>query len=242
MITSTITSKTENEESIVFDEIKSRNFKDLEILKKLYPEIKNSIELYVINAIEPEIANGPWICGGAALQWYLGKECKTDIDVWCRNKRQEKKVESNLITLGFRLVFKTDNALTFRAEFNFKNFDPLTSLTLNKTSKTITVQLIKTNNLIKPNNPKSSKEIFKNFDFTICQIATDGTIYIVGENTYKDIKEKKLRLIEYKPKTFLKRYIKYVIYGYTPEPETIIVGFEKHKLNTKFKLNHDYDF
>lgn len=200
------------------------------ILEKYFPEVKNRAELRVLDAIAPELTNGPWIAGGAPLQWYLGKECETDIDVWCRNKKQEDKVSHGLQTLGFRELARTDNALTLRHDIKYECDNKATKF------KTITVQLIKRM------YPESAKEIIEDFDFTVCQLVTDGVTYVAGRHTYKDIKTRRLRLVDYKPKTFLKRYIKYVTYGYKPDPDLIIDAFEQHKLTTKFKVDHEYDF
>jgi len=197
-------------------------------LKNYFPETKNPAELRVLDAIAPEMTNGPWIAGGAALQWYLGGECETDIDIWCRNKKQEKKVHGRLQNIGFLVIVNSDNAITLRHDVAFKNGS--------SNFKKVTVQLIK------QTYPNSAKEIIDDFDFTVCQLVTDGNTYIAGRHTYKDIKTRRLRLVEYKPKTFLKRYIKYVAYGYKPDANLIIDAFEQHKLTLKFPSSDEYNF
>ena len=47
--------------------IKSKT--SLSTVRNFFPRVKFDIELRVVEAIRPEIANGAWIAGGAALNW-----------------------------------------------------------------------------------------------------------------------------------------------------------------------------
>jgi len=214
---------------------------DYSLLQKYYPEVKEKMHLLALDAIRPEMTNGPWIGGGAALQWYLNKSCKTDIDVWCRTEKQEEKIIQRLTSRGFYETWKSDNAITYRGNIPYEN----------KTHDSSSVKDISdilpdkiTIQLIKRTYPQSPKEIIDDFDFTACQLVTDGVTYIAGKNTYKDIKAKKLRLVQYFPKTFLKRYVKYVAYGFTPDPDLINDIFEQHGNNVdmEFNVEGEYDF
>ena len=214
-------------------------------LQKWFPEIKNPYHLKVLNAICPEMTNGPWIGGGAALSWYLNKDLKTDIDVWCRGEIQAETVKHALQKLGLKKHFETDNAITFKGDIHEKEENKLWPPNTVRTThngkinkQAITVQIIKRF------WPKCAKEIIDDFDITVCKLVTDGVTYIAGRNTYRDIKEKRLHFVKYYPNTFLKRYTKYVSYGFKPEPDTINQAFAEHghKLNTEYESENEYDF
>jgi hypothetical protein len=162
-----------------------------------------------INIINPDIDNGPWIAGGACLKWIqnqpVGKY--SDIDVFCKNEQQAKKLIDFITNdLGLknhsgdvRQLFKTDNATTFIIEANSNHWK---------------LQIITCNYF------NSIQEVIDCFDITVCQVATTGNEWVLGERTAKDINQRNLRFTKI-TNAAPKRLIKYWTYGYTPEPGTI---------------------
>lgn len=166
--------------------------------------IDDTIPVFVI---EPDINNGPWIAGGAPLQWYQNKSVKQgDIDVFCRNKKQADDVIKRVLAHSSRgagsATFQTDNATTI--EFG----DPIEKMDSWK------IQVITCKYF------NSIEEVIKSFDITVCQVATCGYEWIVGPQTVKDINQKSLRFNRYTPDS-VKRLTKYWCYGYTPVNGTL---------------------
>jgi hypothetical protein len=60
------------------------------------------------------------------------------------------------------------------------------------------------------------QEIIDNFDVTVCQLATDGRQWVLGDYTARDIREKNLRMRIPLQADAVKRLTKYWIYGYRP--------------------------
>ena len=162
-----------------------------------------------VNIINPNFGKGPWIAGGACLKWLqnqpVGKH--SDIDVFCKNEQQAKKL-INFITndLGLknhkgyiRELFKTNNATTFSIEANSNHWK---------------LQIITCKYF------DSIKEVIDNFDITVCQVATTGNQWVLGEKTAKDINQRNLRFNKITAAS-PKRLIKYWSYGYNPVPGTI---------------------
>jgi hypothetical protein len=184
-----------------------KKFELPKVLSK-YPTVHPNDQLPV-NIINPDIDKGPWIAGGACLKWFQGMPVGkySDIDVFCKNESQANRLIdfiSNDLGLknhsGHALpLFKTDNATTFSIEANFNHWK---------------LQIITCNYF------NSIQEVIDRFDITVCQVATAGNEWILGEKTAKDINQRILRFNKI-TNASPKRLIKYWTYGYTPETETI---------------------
>lgn len=155
--------------------------------------IFDKLQLHKFNAV---------IAGGAALSWFQHQPIgNKDIDVWFKTKRDFLNMSEHLIKLEFRKQFDSEYAETFRAASTGVIED-------------YRIQLIKQPYIDSPN------ELFKQFDISVCQIATDNNSWWFGEYFLEDLKNKKLRLINLKPNS-LKRVLKYWSYGFQPDDEII---------------------
>lgn len=181
-----------------------------------------------VNIIEPDLKNGPWIAGGACLRWFQNKPVgkHSDIDVFCKNEKQAEKLIDYIRHIGLsthgngsaHVIIKTDNACTFSINANNKDWK-------------IQVITCKYFNTI--------QEVIDNFDISVCQVATTGNEWILGNNTAKDINSHSLRF-NYISKQSPKRLIKYWTYGFIPIPGTISM-IQQHKDSSwDFICDDDY--
>jgi hypothetical protein len=165
------------------------------------------------------LENGPWIAGGCARRLWFGQEwIKRDVDFFFSNKEDfdnavktvekytSKTTQSKPISdFGDIMIAKsspkihTDNASTY--EINLKEDDNVA----------ITLQLIR------KNWHKDLLSLFENFDFTVCQFATDGKTIVAPSYAENDCNLKILRQVESsKRRLSARRVIKYAIYGFEP--------------------------
>ena len=150
-----------------------------------------------VNLIEPDINKGPWIAGGAALQWYQGKPVGLhDIDVFCRSQEQATALVAKFMSENSKLVFSSENAVTLE----YSTTDNSSSWKI----QIITKEFFKT-----------VKEVVDRFDITVCKIATDGFSWHKGPQMAADLHTRTLRITQLKPDS-IKRYAKYMAYGYRP--------------------------
>lgn len=173
-----------------------------------------------VTIIQPDINDGPWIAGGACLRWIqnrpVGEHC--DIDVFCKNEKQAKKLIKDITETGLKkyngdinIVIKTDNAVTFNVRADNQEWK---------------IQVITCKYF------DNIKDVISHFDITVCQIGTTGNNWVLGERTAKDINNRALRfnhITKYAPK----RLIKYWTYGYNPVPSTI-------EAIQSFGITHDF--
>lgn len=138
---------------------------------------------------------GAVIAGGAALRWHCGLSVEGhDIDIWCPDAAQYKRMLAYLLENNTERTHDTDNATTFKRG-------------------AYKVQLIKT-------CYASVEELLNSFDISVAQVATDGVRWYYGEHTLQDISNRKLRVLK-QHSTILRRLFKYWTYGYTPDDETL---------------------
>jgi hypothetical protein len=135
------------------------------------------------------------IAGGAALRWYTGQSVNNhDVDLWFTSDTDLFRATQHLSSIG-TLRYNTPNAKTYDVEINKSSYS---------------VQLI---NKIYP----SVEEMLDCFDITVCKIATDGYGWWIGNGFSQDLKTKTLRMTHFK-KGSMRRFVKYVNYGFEPEP------------------------
>ena len=156
----------------------------------------------VVNLIDPEITNGPWVAGGAVLNWYNNEPIDySDIDVFFKDQKQFDITFGKLMKNHANMVYNSDNAITLHILVN------------NQTKR---VQLIRKSWF------QDAKDVINKFDFTVCQLVTDGRNIVLGEHTAEHIKNKQLCLTDKAVnKDIIKRLIKYVTYGYLPDPKMV---------------------
>jgi hypothetical protein len=189
-----------------------------------YPTIhKDDIE--AVSIIEPDLKQGPWIAGGAALRWYQGQPVgESDIDVFCANAHQAQAVIERIKSYGrYHVKHESENAVTI-------NYNKKDSWTDSRTLQVITRRYF-----------NSIEEVIDNFDITVCQIGTTGTEWILGKDTARDVRERNLRFIAPLMPDAVKRLTKYWVYGYRPVPETIEAIQNNPDSRWAFTLNEDYN-
>jgi len=182
----------------------------------------NEIDVVSLLLIKPDLEKGPWIAGGAPLNWWNNTplHSQTDIDVWFKNKEQYDNLYNYLKSFAdIDVVYESDNASTFLLSYN------------NKHRK---IQLIK------KSFSNTPSEVISKFDITVCQILTDGTTYILGSTTAADIRSKTLRMNTPLHPEAIKRAAKYMCYGYRPEPELFEELVNNPIQVNEFNISGDY--
>lgn len=158
---------------------------------------------YAIHSSETEslginLNQGPWIAGGAALSAYTQQDIN-DIDVYFATDEQKTILSKHMRELYAGLdVFESNNATTFKRR-SLKN-----------------VQLI---------HPifTSIQQVFDKFDFTVCQIATNGKgQFVATARAIADIESKSLKVNLFLKEKFITRWVKYNLYGYTMQTEEFV--------------------
>jgi hypothetical protein len=180
----------------------------------------------IVSLIDPSVQNGPWIAGGAVLNWHRNEALEeNDIDVFFNNLKQFDSCFGKLMATGSsEIVYSTENAVTIHYR-----------------SKNSTIKRVQ---LIRKKWFDNAESVINSFDFTVCQLVTDGYTLVSGEHTMKHIKENVLELIEMPPKKdIVKRLIKYVTYGYIPNPNLVQYIIDNDtEINWKFNgVESDYD-
>lgn len=154
----------------------------------------------VLDMLPPlNIISGPCIAGGAARRVYQGLPLQdADIDVFFFSYSQLAEAKKFLLERGANLKHESKAAWSF----------------------TVPVQDIEYKiQLIRRRTYGNSEDLIKDFDFTVCQIVTDGEHFIHAKETFPDIDEKKLRLApegRVAPVNIARRAVKYLNYGFTP--------------------------
>ena len=137
--------------------------------------------------------HGPWVAGGMGRQLAVDPNCRyfSDIDVWFNSA---KSFEQCMLRLNNSFgntmyeTFSSDNAKTYQIGDH-------------------KVQLIRRDYY------ENLNAVFKQFDFTCCQVAVDKNFYIYGPGI-EDARAFKLKINRLDKRGFLARYAKYVGYGY----------------------------
>ena len=143
--------------------------------------------------------NGPWVAGGAARRLLVGESVKGgDIDIFFKAVPQLGAFRRALAAKAVQ-EFKTKYAETYHIEVD---------------GQTYRVQLI-TRKFYSEGLPM----LFRDFDFTACQLAFDGSHVIAKLEAYEDIMAGKLKFAadgRTNAKNLVRRTLKYIQYGFTP--------------------------
>lgn len=145
---------------------------------------------------------GPWLAGGAVRKIYLGQDIgHSDWDIWFRNAEQYDRSHKLVLGLGADVAYSSDNATTFKYEFE---------------GETHNIQLIRRRFF------DSAEQVINQFDFTICQLITDGRTLKIGRQTAQDLDQKLIRSVSINLQSYIiPRLVKYMVYGYYPCRELI---------------------
>lgn len=145
-----------------------------------------------------DLVDGPWITGGCARKLYQNQSWSNgDVDVFFRSQAQcqewinwmadqqakfmsKEPTIDNLWTLltkkpsqGIYLKMETENALTYEVTLG---------------NQTIKLQLIRTR------YAPTLEELWKGFDITVCEVATDGHYIMASDQAVQHLAENKLAL------------------------------------------------
>lgn len=155
----------------------------------------------LVKLLDLDIVEGPWLAGGAVLSWYNNEPVGLgDFDIFFKDLRQFDEMFGRLMRSHATIVYTSENALTLH-------------LTIDDDVKRI--------QLIRKRYFQSATDVLSQFDFTVCQLVTDGWNIGAGDKTYEHIKEKKIALANPASRAIIKRIIKYTSYGYNPDRELI---------------------
>lgn len=150
------------------------------------------------------LRTGPWIAGGAARAVYEGVEGRPggDIDIFSKDSESVREVVRHL-----RQVTR----VTKESKTKTGSYNLLSSLALYGRTETARLQVVGSW------HSPTLEELFKTFDFTICQFATDGRTIVYTTAAKADHEQRALRLQpEWVGRTRPTRIIKYLNQGFTP--------------------------
>lgn len=189
----------------------------------LYPCV-HANDLEPVYVIAPDIDRGPWIAGGAALQWYQGQPVGLgDIDVFCRTELQAQALLAELDAHRHCVVrHRTDNAVTVEMRCD----------TVGQPDWRLQV-------IIARYYP-TLQSVIDGFDITVCQIGTAGNEWLLGPTTAQDVRQRLLRMPLPLREGAVKRLLKYWTYGYEPQDGLVEAIAESPTTLWQFDPAEDY--
>ena len=181
----------------------------------------------LIETLPVDIENGPWIAGGFPLSVYRSDDLFShDIDYFFKNNDQYMDYVNKFKTIFNELNVKVEE----EEEDVFKTCKEIMRLLSNPFScvETDNSYTFSPNNgnchhkvqFIKKQFYNSLEDVFADFDITACKIATDGVDFYASDETYHHIDNNILHINKFHQKS-IKRFTKYVQYGFKPTKETI---------------------
>lgn len=178
----------------------------------------------LIEALPVDIENGPWIAGGFPLSVYRSDDIfNHDIDYFFKNNDQYMDYVNKFKTIFNELEIKIEEYDVFN---QCSEIMLLSSRQFNcvETENSYTFTPISQNyhqvQFIKKQFYNSLEDVFADFDITACKIATDGVDFYASDETYHHIENNILHINKFHQKS-IKRFTKYVQYGFKPTKETI---------------------
>jgi len=200
-----------------------------ELIQHLHPNKVTSIVAHIEHllgslqrqtAVEFSLENGPWLGGGCLRQAVEGKSCETDFDIFFKNADQHEifqhrmiegsgvdEIADNIFPVLFPVLRLKDNKRLFTKTLETSH---VTNFDFTEDKNKYNIQLIHGDFF-----HDSVEHLLDSFDYTICQLATDGETIIVGDYTLLDIANKKLAVHKLTfPAASLSRAVKYGSYGY----------------------------
>lgn len=210
---------------------------------KIWSSWNDYIECPVVHAADQallgglkfNIDTGPWIAGGAVMQWVEGRSVHKreeppphDIDVFFRDQEQFTKFFEHL--------------------WNLRSYQNVSVFERHRSKNAITVDVFIDNKgwwtiqCIQKNFYESAQEVIDHFDIRACMLVTDGRRIVAEPEAFRDIHKKQLVIKNFRPESALKRIVKYMAYGYKYSPELIKqLEFYQNELCRDFSDETDYD-
>jgi hypothetical protein len=135
-----------------------------------------------------------WIAGGVLRDYFTEKPLKSDCDIFFPNVTEFDKAKKYLQSKGAKTIWESDNGM--KVTYKGNTYDLVKIFTKNPT------------------------DTISRFDFTISMLATDGNDLYYGNNTLKDLQDRKLVINTIvNPLSTLKRVLKHYRKGYTMSAE-----------------------
>lgn len=156
-----------------------------------------SILTGIMAALPPLSPTGPWVAGGLLRRVVAETSLDgTDIDVFFANEEQRIRFEEALVGKGAQIKRVGETLSVF-------------TMYVPATGDTTEIQCIYLRYYSSP------EDVIDTFDFTICQIAHDGTDFVFGDFTLWDLARKRLVLhkLTY-PVATIRRVLKYTKQGF----------------------------
>lgn len=168
---------------------------------------------------------GPFIAGGACLQWFQDKPVGwSDIDIFCVDMNQFNELRQRLYTQS-----------SCQEKYNTENASTLTFISKKNKMRNWTIQIISKRFY------DGLEDVVNSFDISVCQIGTDGTNWVMGEHTASDIRNKVLRMNYPLQPQAAKRLVKYCAYGYRPV-DGLIENIKQNDISAwKFTAQEEYE-
>lgn len=140
-----------------------------------------------------DLKDGPWIAGGY-VRCQFEQSSIRDIDVYFKNKEQLETYQQILNNSSWKNYIKPPLMAAEQNIFNlvdFMFFD-------------------------------SAQDVIESIDFTCCAGVTDGKTFVIHDDMYQAIEERRLTFMEnYKVRTRIQRFRKYLKYKYTPDIDVV---------------------
>lgn len=156
----------------------------------------DSLEMFEVLEELPSLsAEGPWLAGGAIRRTLIGMELESDFDFFFKTQEQLGKFRKEIESKGANKINDNEHAETYMKRIAGKD------------------RLIQ---LVKMDYYETAEALLDSFDFSITQLAYDGTDLVFGKYTLWDLPRKKLTLhkLTYGVAS-MRRLIKYTQQGFT---------------------------
>jgi hypothetical protein len=135
-----------------------------------------------------------WIAGGVLRDYFSDKPLKSDCDIFFPNVEEFNKAKNHFMSNGGKIIWESENGM--KVTYKGNTFD-----------------------LVKIFRPNPTETIAR-FDFTISMFATDGRDVYYGNNSLKDLQDRKLVINNIiNPLSTLKRVLKHYKKGFTMSAE-----------------------
>jgi hypothetical protein len=135
-----------------------------------------------------------WIAGGVLRDYFSNKPLKSDCDIFFPNVEEFDKAKNHFMSNGGKIIWESENGM--KVTYKGNTFD-----------------------LVKIFRPNPTATIAR-FDFTISMFATDGRDLFYGNNSLKDLQDRKLVINNIiNPLSTLKRVLKHYKKGFTMSAE-----------------------
>lgn len=193
-----------------------------------------SDDVYLRQLLKPDLVNGPWIAGGAVIQWFRGQPVQGhDVDVFFKNQQQYEEWDK---------VFQHTTAAVFEYPSGISNNTKDCSLIFSSNNARTYKYEHWHLQLIRSRFYDSVDELLDYFDITACKIATDGRVwYTNNPKTIEHIENYVLDMDEIRPENAIKRLFKYWTYNYQPTVDLIERIQQTPDLQNNFSNSTDYD-